>query len=252
MVRYDFSGHAALVTGGTKGIGRCIALALLDAGAQVTVTYHRDQEAAQEFQKALGSDQAAALLLLGSDVSDPSEAPRVFSETKKHFGKPLSMVVNNAGILKQGDFLDLDEQSWDRTLEVNLKGPFLVGQELLRSGMVGASMVNISSVGGQTGGPKAPDYSASKAGLISLTRSLARLGAAGGIRVNAVAPGWIKTEIFTPEQLQQLNEEAAKVIPLGRLGTPEEVAKAVLWLLSDEASYLTGHCLNVNGGLYFG
>ena len=113
-------------------------------------------------------------------------------------------------------------------------------------------MVNISSVGGQIGGSKAPDYSAAKAGLISLTRSLARLAAPQGIRINAIAPGWIKTEIFTPEQLHDLTAEAQKVIPLGRLGDPEEVAKAVLWLLSEEASYITGHCLNLNGGLYFG
>ncbi len=252
MVRYDFSGQAALVTGGTKGIGRCIALALLETGAQVVVTFSRDQDAASRFQSGLSSEQAANTLLIRSDVSDPDEAVRVFSATKNRFQRPLTMVVNNAGILQQGDFLELDAQSWDRTLEVNLKGPFLVGQELLRSGVAGASMVNISSVGGQTGGPRAPDYSASKAGLISLTRSLARLGAAGGTRVNAVAPGWIKTEIFTPQQLQELEDEATRVVPLGRLGSPEDVAKAVLWLLSDESSYLTGHCLNVNGGLYFG
>ncbi len=252
MVNYDFSGHVALVTGGTKGIGRSIALALLGSGAQVLVTYSRDQNSAGIFQDSLNSQQTAAMLLLQSDVSDPTETKRLFQESLARFGKPLTLVVNNAGILQQGDFLQLDEQSWDRTLEVNLKGPFLIGQELLRSDVAGASMVNISSVGGQTGGPKAPDYSASKAGLISLTRSMARLGAPLGIRVNAVAPGWIQTDIFTPSQLQDLQKEASKVIPLGRMGTPDEVAKSVLWLLSDESSYLTGHCLNVNGGLYFG
>ena len=251
-VKYDFSHQAALVTGGTKGIGRSIALALLETGAQVVVTFSRDQEAASKFQSDLDDQQAASLLLIRSDVSDSAETARVFEETKKRFQKPLTMVVNNAGILRQGDFLDLDSQSWDRTLEVNLKGPFLVGQELLRRAVAGSSLVNISSVGGQTGGPKAPDYSASKAGLISLTRSLARLGASSDIRVNAVAPGWIKTDIFTPQQLLELEDEAARVIPAGRLGSPEDVAKAVLWLLSDEASYVTGHCLNVNGGLYFG
>lgn len=252
MVRYDFNGQAALVTGGTKGIGKSIALALLQSGAQVVVTFNRDQNAASQFQSCLNEEQAANTLLIRSDVSDPTETLRVFSETRTRFQKPLTLVVNNAGILQQGDFMDLDGSAWDRTMEVNLKGPFLMGQELLRSGVPGSAMVNISSVGGQTGGPKAPDYSASKAGLISLTRSLARLGAPNGIRVNAVAPGLIETEIFTPGQLRELKIEAAKVIPLQRLGTPEDVAKSVLWLLSEEASYLTGHCLNVNGGLYFG
>ena len=252
MVKYDFSGRGALVTGGTKGIGQCIAKALMDAGAQVVVTYDRDSAGADLFQSELSSQQAAATWVVRSDASDPQEASRIFSEARDRFGIPLTLIVNNAGILQQGEFLDLDADSWDRTLEVNLKGPFLISQELLRSGEGGATIVNISSVGGQTGGPKAPDYSASKAGLISLTRSLARLGGPTGVRVNAVAPGWIKTDIFTPQQLQDLEKEAARLIPLKRLGTPEDVTKAVLWLLSEESSYLTGHCLNINGGLYFG
>ncbi len=252
LLKYDFNGRAALVTGGTKGIGRSIANALLEAGASVLVTYARDTDAAEDFQNNLDSQIAEKTLVLRSDVSDPTETPRVFRKAEETFGFPLTMVVNNAGILHQGNFQELDEKSWDRTLKVNLKGPFLIGQELLRRGIAGSAIVNISSVGGQTGGPKAPDYSASKAGLISLTRSMARLGGPAGIRVNAVAPGWIITDIFTPEQLVELKEEANRLIPLQRLGTPDDVARSVLWLLSNESSYLTGHCLNINGGLYFG
>lgn len=252
MLNYDFSAQAALVTGGTRGIGAAIARALLAAGARVLITYHQDTAAAEAFQASVPTNQAGRAMVLPSDVSLPAEAVRVFTACQEQWGRPLSLVVNNAGILRQGDFLELDEKDWDRTLAVNLKGPFLIGQELLRQGTRPAAMVNISSVGGQTGGPKAPDYSASKAGLISLTRSLARLGAPAGLRVNAIAPGLIRTDIFTPEQLAALEAEAGQTIPLGRLGTPEDVARATLWLLSEEASYLTGQCLNVNGGQYFG
>ncbi|MCP4292712.1 MAG: SDR family oxidoreductase [bacterium] len=252
QVQYDFSNHVALVTGGTKGIGKAIVSALLHAECQVVVSYSSDEKSAQQFLTSLSAKHSQRTLLLRSDVSVPQEVESLFSTAQKEFGQPVSMVVNNAGILNQGNFSELSEANWDRTLAVNLKGPFLVGQQLLKSRMNGATMVNISSVGGQTGGPKAPDYSASKAGLISLTRSLARLGAPDNIRVNAVAPGWIKTDIFDAEQLENLEIKAQNEIPLARLGTPDEVARSVMFLLSQESSYLTGHCLNINGGMYFG
>ncbi len=246
MIRYDFQQSVALVTGGTKGIGRAIVMALLDGQARVVVTYSQDDVAAEVFLQALTPEQKQRVNLLKSNVASRKDVHSLFEK------EPITLVVNNAGILQQGDFQDLSDEQWDRTLAVNLKGPFMVGQEFLKHGPDGGAMVNISSIGGQIGGNKAPDYAASKAALISLTRSLARLGTTNNIRVNAVAPGWIKTEIFSEEQLANLQMEAAKVIPMGRLGTPEEIAGAVLFLLSAEASYITGHCLNVNGGLYFG
>ena len=122
----------------------------------------------------------------------------------------------------------------------------------MKEGSKSGAIVNISSVGGQTGGNKAPDYAASKAALISLTKSVARLGSIIGIRSNAVSPGWVETDIFTVARLAELKEEAKKAIPMQRMGLPLEVSRAVLFLLSDDASYVTGHCLNVNGGLYLG
>ncbi len=252
MDSIDFEQQVALVTGGTKGIGRAITEALLPENARVLVTYCQDQEAAQDFVRALKPDQAARVCLRQGDIADRAHVQSLFHDANAEFGDPVSLVVNNAGILHQGSFQDLDDDGWDRTLAVNLKGPFMVGQEFLKSGPTGGAVVNIASVGGQTGGAKAPDYAASKAGLISLTRSLARLGSPRGIRVNAVAPGWIATEIFDATQLANLTAEAASAVPLGRLGTPAEVAQSVVFLLSTRAAYITGHCLNVNGGLYFG
>ncbi len=246
MISYDFGQKVVLVTGGTKGIGRAIVMALLKGQARVVVTYGSDDEAAGLFLNSLNETLKRRVNLLKSDVASRDHVRTLFEN------ESIDLVVNNAGILKQGNFQDLSDEQWDRTLEVNLKGPFMVGQEFLKHGPEGGAVVNISSVGGQTGGNKAPDYAASKAALISLTRSLARLGTPKNIRVNAVAPGWIKTDIFTDEQLANLEAQAAEVIPMGRLGTPDEIAGAVLFLLSGQASYITGHCLNVNGGLYFG
>ncbi len=246
MISFDFQQKVALVTGGTKGIGRAIVMALLQGRARVVVTYSSDDVAADAFLQSLTAENKQRVNLLKSDVASRQDVRSLFEK------EPITLVVNNAGILKQGDFQDLTDEQWDRTLAVNLKGPFMVGQEFLKHGPKGGAMVNISSIGGQTGGSKAPDYAASKAALISLTRSLARLGSARNIRVNAVAPGWIKTDIFSDEQLVNLQQEAAKVIPMGRLGMPEEIAGSVLFLLSGQASYITGHCLNVNGGLHFG
>ncbi len=252
MSVFRFDQKVALVTGGTKGIGRAIVTALLAEGARVVVTYAKDEAAADAFSKELAPDQSARVHLLKSDVACRSDVQQLFKELPASWTEPISLVVNNAGILRQGKFQDLDDEQWDHTLAVNLRGPFMVGQEFLKQGPTGGSLVNIASVGGQTGGDQAPDYAASKAALISLTRSLARLGTVRGMRANAVSPGWIKTEIFSAEQLQNLEKQAAEVIPLGRMGTPSEVAQAVLFLLSEQASYITGHCLNVNGGLYFG
>lgn len=252
MIRFDFQEKVALVTGGTKGIGRSIVTELLRGQARVVVTYSRDESAAAAFLDSLSAEEQSRVHLVKSDVASRSDVHDLFKQPVGPWGQPISLVVNNAGILKQGEFQALSDEQWDQTFAVNLKGPFMVGQEFLKHGPTGGAVVNISSIGGQTGGNKAPDYAASKAGLISLTRSLARLGAAQGMRVNAVSPGWIVTDIFNEDQLVHLQKEATQVIPLGRMGKPEEVASAVLYLLSEEASFITGHCLNVNGGLYFG
>lgn len=243
-----FEGNIVIVTGGTKGIGRAIAEVLMDAGAKVIVTYSRDEVAAARFCEETSTRKADGIFIIKHDVSnDKIEA--LFQETLKLCGGTPTMLVNNAGILTQKSFCDLEENQWDRTFAVNLKGPFLLSQHFLQLPSARA-IVNIASIGGQIGGDKAPDYAASKAALLCLTKSLARIGSRSGIRVNAVAPGWILTDIFSREQADQLVEQAKSDVPLGRMGTPSEVARAVLFLLSDGASYITGHCLNINGGLY--
>lgn len=245
---HAFTGQVALVTGGTRGIGRAIVEELLAAGAQVTATYSRDDAAADRLRED-AAGLARNLQVIRHDAATTQGAGALYAAIAAHWEQTPSLLVNNAGILKQQPFGELDEADWDRTFAVNLKGPFLLSQHFL--GLPGArALVNISSVGGQIGGDKAPDYAASKAALLSLTKSLARLGAPKGIRANAVAPGWILTDIFTAEQAERLSEQAKTDVPLGRMGQPLDIARAVLYLLSDDASYVTGHCLNVNGGLY--
>ena len=153
--------------------------------------------------------------------------------------------------MQQKPFYDITENDWDETFETNLKGAFFLAQSCLQSTPV-SSIVNIASIGGQIGGDKAPHYAASKAAMVSMTRSLSRLGSAQQCRVNAVSPGWIETPIFDAKKLSELQQKAKDEILLGRLGQPEEVAAAVLFLLSDDASFITGQCLNINGGMYFG
>jgi NAD(P)-dependent dehydrogenase (short-subunit alcohol dehydrogenase family) len=252
MAQSGFEGKVAVVTGGTKGIGFEIADALLKAGAKVAITYLKDEESALKAEGLLRSEADNDYLILRSDVSDRKSTNTLIGRIKDSWDTPVSCIVNNAGNLKQGKFFELSDDQWETTMRTNLMGPFILCQEMMRDMAPSGSIVNIASIGGQIGGDRAPDYAASKAGLISLTRSLARIGSRYSVRVNAVAPGWIETPIFSEDQLGELREKAKEVVPLGRMGTPREVAESVLFLLSDAASYITGHCLNVNGGLYFG
>ena len=253
MMDIEFSGSIAFVTGGTKGIGREIALSIARCGAKVVVNYAKDKLAAKSFLEEIKTRRLdESIIVIRSDVSKRDSLKTIIGTVADKWNSDINLLVNNAGILNQGDFFQLSEESWDKTFAVNLKGPFFLCQQLMpimsRNG--GGAIVNIASIGGQTGGEKAPDYAATKGGLITFTHSMARIGARMGIRVNAVSPGWIKTDIFTPAKLKQLSSEAKKVIPLMRLGAPEEVADAVLFLLSDNASYITGQTLNVNGGMF--
>jgi len=240
----------AIVTGGTKGIGKAIVKKLLQQNVKVALTYAHDDECAKSLENEL-TDFQGQFLIIKSDVTCLADIKSLYETVEQHWEMPVNFLVNNAGVLKQGDFLEIDELEWDWIIETNLKGPFFLSQEFLKRYEHGC-IVNISSIGGQIGGNKAPHYASSKAAIIGLTRSLARLGSSKNIRVNAVSPGWIETEIFSQEQLSNLQEEAKQAIPLGRLGQPDEIASSVVFLLSDESSFITGHCLNVNGGMYFG
>jgi 3-oxoacyl-[acyl-carrier protein] reductase len=244
----ELSGKVALVTGGSRGIGRGIAQTLADAGASVALTYRERADEAAAVVAALPQPGLA----LQADVRDRASVRAAIAATESELG-PLSVLVANAGINKPTDFDQVTDEDWDEILDVNLRGPFVCAQEALpalrRAG--GGSIVMIGSVSGQYGGPRTAHYAASKAGLISLAQVVARFGAKDGIRCNTVAAGLIESEMGQSGLAAPSVQAAASGIVLGRLGTPAEVANAVVFLASDASSYVTAQTLNVNGGLYF-
>jgi 3-oxoacyl-[acyl-carrier protein] reductase len=244
-------GKIAIVTGagrGGRGIGRGIALALAAEGADVVVTARTniaDAESVAEAVRALGRRARA----ISCDVVDASSVETLFDQTKQEFGK-VDILVNNAGLTKDGLLLRMSEEAWDMVLDANLKGAFLctrAAAKLMikqRSGRI----INITSIMGQIGNPGQANYSASKAGLIGFTRTVARELGGRGVTVNAVAPGFIDTQM-TDQIEGDLRESTLGKIPLGRLGTPEDVGGAVAFLASEAASYITGQILTVDGGM---
>ncbi len=241
----------ALVTGASGGFGRIISLALGRAGAAVVLGYCRRADAAQEVvnQILVNGDRALAVQM---DVRDRSSIRSAVMTAEDQFGS-LDILVNNAGINKPTDFDKITDSDWDEILSVNLKGPFICAQEAIRamSRRGGGCIINISSVSGQYGGPRTAHYAASKAALISLGQVIARFGAKDNIRCNTVAAGLIVSEMAATGMQTEAVSKAAEGILLGRLGRPEEVAEAVVFLASDASSYITAQTINVNGGLYF-
>jgi NAD(P)-dependent dehydrogenase (short-subunit alcohol dehydrogenase family) len=253
-MKYDFSNRVGFVSGGTKGIGKEISLLLAELGAKVITNYSKDDAAAEKLEAEIIKRQLSKRIIIKkSDISDQDSIDNIIKSVENRWNLPISLLVNNAGILNQGNFFQLKEENWYRTFDVNIKAPFFTCQKIMKimGKHNGGSIVNISSIGGQTGGDKAPDYASTKGALITFTHSMARIGAEMGIRVNAVSPGWIDTGIFTEKRYKELEKEAKSLIPLKRLGKPKEIAKAVIFLLSDNASYITGQTLNINGGMLF-
>lgn len=252
FVETSTKGRVALVTGASRGIGRAIALAFAHSGIDVVVAYHQKRESAEAVAQAirtLGRRSLAARV----DIAGRDCVRQLVHLTKATFGR-IDILVNNAGILQQKPFLEISEEDWDRMLDVNLKGSFLCSQEVFpvmqKQGT--GRIINIASSGGQMGGPLAVHYSASKAAIISLTKSLARIGAPFGILANCIAPGLIDTEMAKGEIHSEVGREKIGMIPLRRAGKVEEVAQLAVFLASDGAAYITGQTLNVNGGLYMG
>jgi len=240
----------AFVTGASRGIGRAIACALGSSGFSIAVNYNNSTDEAKITEKMLNEIGCNSLLMKG-DVSDRKV---VIQMTKDIFewGGNINVLVNNAGILEQKDFFSLTDNDWNESINVNLNSAFICTQETSKLMNKGSSITNITSIGGQIGGPKAPHYSAAKGALITFTKSSAKLLAPKGIRVNAVSPGFIETEMFSHILKTQALEknEVESTIPLQRIGTPNEVADAVEFLSSSRASYITGQVININGGAF--
>jgi 3-oxoacyl-[acyl-carrier protein] reductase len=237
----------ALVTGGGQGIGRVIADNLAKMGAHTVlgdVNLENAEKAAKNIRDNGG--KATAVLL---NVMDPVNVRQVFDLIGKEF-KPLDILVNNAGITKDGLFIRMKEDDWDRVLAVNLKGSFLCGQQAAKQMMKqrSGSIVNIASIVGVMGNPGQANYSASKAGLIGLTKTMARELAPRNITVNAIAPGFIDTDM-TRVLDDKIRDKLIEQIPLARLGLPADIAHSVAFLVSGQSNYITGQVINVNGGM---
>jgi NAD(P)-dependent dehydrogenase (short-subunit alcohol dehydrogenase family) len=243
-------GQVVLVTGGSRGIGKAVALGAAAAGADVAITYRERADAAAGVVGEIESSGRRALAVQ-ADLARSADAARVASAVAGGLG-PIDVLVNNAGVLQQKPFAEITEEDLDRVLDVNLKSVFLLCQAVMAPMLERGRgrIVNVASSGGQLGGALAPHYSAGKAGVIGLTRSLARIGAPQ-VAVNCVSPGLIETEMTEGEIASPAGAQKLREIPLERTGRADEVAAAVLFLAAS-APYVTGHTLNVNGGLYLG
>lgn len=249
MNSLDSQGRVAIVTGASRGIGRAIAVELARQGLDVLVNYQKSEQSANRTAEMVRGTNRRALVYR-ADVTSRDQVEGMLEAALIEFGR-LDVVVNNAGLLDQTVFLEISDQAWQASILVNLNSAFICTQEASVRMSDGGSIINISSVGGQIGGPKAPHYAAAKGALLTFTKSSARL-LAPRIRVNAVAPGFIRTDMFEHirEKSGQSESEIAETIPLQRLGEPEDVAAAVAFLASPAAAYITGHTLNINGGIW--
>jgi 3-oxoacyl-[acyl-carrier protein] reductase len=244
----NLSGKTAIVTGGSRGIGRSIALKLAEKGANVVVNYTNNASKAQEVVDEV-KKMGVEALALKADVSSEDDVKALVKEVSKHFDT-IDILVNNAGITRDTLVIRMKDEDWDKVMDINLKGTYLctklIGKKMMkqRSGKI----VNITSVVGIMGNAGQANYAASKAGVIGFTKSIAKEFAPRGINVNAVAPGFIQTDM-TDKLPEEVKENYAASIPLGRLGSPEDVANIVAFLCSEEADYLTGQVINVDGGM---
>ncbi|MFC1682958.1 SDR family NAD(P)-dependent oxidoreductase [Candidatus Zixiibacteriota bacterium] len=248
----DFKNKVVLVTGASRGIGRATALAFARSGARLAVHYHRNKEAAE---KTIGSLPGGPHRVFCCDISDPAEARPLIDGVVEEFGR-LDVLVNNAGVFRSHVIQEVPYQQWlevwQQTLATNLQGPanlmYWAAQQMIKQG--GGRIVNISSRGAFRGEPEAPAYGASKAGLNALSQSLAQALAPENIFVTVVAPGFVETDMVAEALAGPQGESIRRQSPLGRVARPEEVARVILFLASEDADYLAGAIVDVNGASY--
>ena len=242
--------RVALITGASRGIGRAVAQALAYDGFSIAVNFARQARAADEVVEKIRAEGGTAIAVQ-ADVGDDADVASLFERTRTELG-PVAVMVNNAGITRDGLILRMSTEAWDDVMATDLRSVFLCSKQALRD-MVRARwgrVISIASVAGISGNAGQANYAAAKAGIIGITKSLAREVGSRGITVNAVAPGWIETDL-TRALGDDVTSRAVDAISLRRLGRPEEVASAVGYLASDEAGYITGQTIVVDGGLAF-
>ena len=244
----ELSGKVALVTGAAQGIGKAIALLLARNGADVVVSDINLEKAQETTNEIEGMGRRSFAIKV--NVADLKDVEQMVKAIVEQFGR-IDILVNNAGITRDRLILRMTEEDWDAVLDVNLKGTFNCTKAVIRhmSKQKSGKIVSIASVTGEMGNPGQANYAASKAGVIGFTKTIAREFAGRGINVNAIAPGYIQTPM-TDAVPEKAKEELKRMIPMERLGKPEDVAQAVLFLVSENSSYITGQVLNVNGGIY--
>ena len=245
---FNFENQKVIVTGGTRGIGKGITEAFLKSGATVVATYASNDQAANEFKESLG-DLSKNLILNKFDVSDSKAVEAFYQNFEKEFGE-LHVLVNNSGIRKDNLAMMMSDEDWNKVIDINLSGSFYMAKHALKLMMSGryGRIINMSSVGGTIGLSGQSNYAASKAAQVAMSKSMAKEVGKKGITVNNVCPGFIETELIADLPAEQV-KEYKKQVPLRRFGKVEDVAHAVQFLASKEASYITGTSLEVTGGL---
>ena len=243
-----FDGKSAIVTGASRGIGREIALLLAKEGARVAVNYSGSKDKADDVVKLI-TESGGEAFAIQADVSDADGVKEMVDKTLEMFGS-IDILVNNAGITRDNLLMRMKEDEWDDVININLKGVFLCTKGVTRQMMRqrAGRIVNVASIVGVSGNPGQANYVAAKAGVIGFTKTAAKELASRNINVNAVAPGFITTDM-TDALSEEVKNQMLSVIPLGKLGRPEDVARTVLFLLSDDAIYITGQTIHVDGGM---
>lgn len=240
----------AMITGGSRGIGKAMVRAFADAGYATAFTFREQADLAESLCQTLPPGAFATAM----DQEDPKSITTAVDTIENHFGRSIDVLINNAAMAQEKPFEKISAVDWGRMMSVNLAGPFLLAQRTVKNMQKKkwGRIINISSIGGQWGGVNQVHYAASKAGLISLTQSLAKLYSCAQITSNAIAIGLVATDMTQQELSSAAGKAKVKAIPSGRLGEAEEIAKIALFLASDDAAYLTGQTINANGGMYFG